>query len=131
MANGRDISSQQGMFDIVMDYFKELFLEPLVNRPRMEGLQFNCIDSEMVKWTKLPFSVQEIKEAFNSFKKVKVQGFDGFSIRFFLEFWDTIGEDVMKAIKDFYARGSLFRSLNPSFITLIPKKKGLLDPKVM
>lgn len=35
----------------------------------------------------------------------------------------------MNVIEEFHSKGSLCQSLNASFISLIPKKKGMLEPR--
>lgn len=63
-----------------------------------------------------------------SLKEEKALGLDGFPMRFFLEFWDTIRVEVMKSIDEFHANRSLCKSMNSSLISLIPKKQGATDP---
>lgn len=43
---------------------------------------------------------------------------------FYKVFWELIGKDMMGAIKKFHRNGSLCRSLNSTFLVLIPEKKG-------
>lgn len=49
---------------------------------------------------------------------------DGFTMGFFLKCWEVVKEDIMKAFRNFFNREVFERSLNATFITLIPKKKG-------
>lgn len=43
--------------------------------------------------------------------------------------WDILKDDTMKVFQDFHASGKFERSLNATFITLIPKKSGAIDIK--
>ena len=43
---------------------------------------------------------------------------------FFLKCWEVVKEDVKKAFQNFYEQEVFERSLNATFIILIPKKKG-------
>lgn len=54
----------------------------------------------------------------------KSPGLDGFTMGFFLQCWEAVKEDIMKAFQNFYEQKIFERSLNATFITLIPKKKG-------
>lgn len=74
-----------------------------------------------------PFSEQEVIDGLKGMKVDSVPGLDEFSAKFYLEFWDTIGDDVMCVMNEFHASGSLCRSLNSSFITLIPKSRDPLE----
>lgn len=59
----------------------------------------------------------------DSLKEDKTLGPDGFPTKFYVEFYDVIGEDVMAALEEFHNNTTWCRSLSASFITLIPKKK--------
>jgi hypothetical protein len=48
---------------------------------------------------------------------------------FFQACWDVLRMDIMKVFSDFHARGKFEKSLNASFITLIPKIPGAIDLK--
>jgi retron-type reverse transcriptase len=52
---------------------------------------------------------------------------DGFSMAFFQDCWDVIKPDLMWVFLDFHARSNFEKSLNASFIALIPKKAGAID----
>ena len=54
----------------------------------------------------------------------KAPGLDGFSVGFYQSFWDIIGEDVSKYIRDFFASGSLSNRQNETHVRLIPKSLG-------
>jgi hypothetical protein len=53
----------------------------------------------------------------------KASSLDGFSMAFFQACWDVLKDDTMKVFHDFHAKGNFERSLNATFIALIPKKK--------
>ena len=57
-----------------------------------------------------------------------------FTMVFFLKCWEVVKEDIMKAFQNIYEHEVFERSLNATFITLIPKKKGaqeLRDPSAL
>ena len=51
----------------------------------------------------------------------KAPGLDGIPAFFYQEYWSTVKSDVINIVQAFFHSGSLFRSLNHTFITLIPK----------
>jgi hypothetical protein len=58
----------------------------------------------------------------------KVSGSDGFTIAFFQACWDVIN-DVMRVFQDFHASSKFEKSLNATFIALIPRKLRVVDVK--
>ena len=59
----------------------------------------------------------------------KAPGPDGFTMAFFHHCWSVVEKDVMDVF-DFFHRHSMFeRSLNASFLTLIPKKSNAVNIK--
>jgi hypothetical protein len=59
----------------------------------------------------------------------KALGPNDFSMAFFQACWDVIKDDLMKVFHDFHAKAKFERSLNATFIGLIPKKSGAIDIK--
>jgi hypothetical protein len=59
----------------------------------------------------------------------KALGLDGFTMAFFQACWDVIKEDIMRVFHNFHARSKFEKNLNATFITLIPKKPGVVDVK--
>nr|GEU72208.1 hypothetical protein [Tanacetum cinerariifolium] len=64
---------------------------------------------------------KEIKEAMFSMGNDKSPGLDGYTAAFFKESWDTVSNDVIKAVKEFFTNGKLHKELNHTIIALIPK----------
>lgn len=66
-------------------------------------------------------SQQEIKDALFSIGDDKSPGPDGYSSCFFKAAWETIKDDFVDAITEFFGTGSLLKQANHTVITLIPK----------
>jgi len=49
---------------------------------------------------------------------------------FFQACWDVVRVDIMKVFDDFHARGLFEKSLNASFISLIPKVPRATPSKI-
>ena len=54
----------------------------------------------------------------------KALGPDGFSMAVFQSCWDILKQDVMTVFHDFHATRNFEKSINASFLALIPKKPG-------
>lgn len=72
------------------------------------------------------FSKEEVDEALKMMGFLKTPRPDGFGACFYQSFWHGVGDDVSKAILDFFNGGRLEQSLNWTFIALILKVN---DPK--
>ena len=57
----------------------------------------------------------------------KASGPDGFTVAFWRLCWDFVKEEVMEMFKEFYEQSSVIKSLNTTFLVLIPKKGGVED----
>jgi hypothetical protein len=63
----------------------------------------------------------ELKEVLHSFQKDKSPGPDGWSIEFFLGFYDLLGVDILQVVEESRREGVIHAPLNSTFIALIPK----------
>ena len=52
----------------------------------------------------------------------KAPGLDSIPAFFYQDYWDTVKFDVFSTVQAFFHSGSLLKSFNHTFITLIPKK---------
>ncbi|GKF89094.1 RNA-directed DNA polymerase, eukaryota, reverse transcriptase zinc-binding domain protein, partial [Tanacetum coccineum] len=64
---------------------------------------------------------EEIKSALFDIDRNKASGLDGFSSQFFKVSWSVVGDDVCKAVRDFFSNGKLLKEINPTIISLVPK----------
>ncbi|KAL0448909.1 UNVERIFIED_CONTAM: hypothetical protein Slati_1447300 [Sesamum latifolium] len=75
-----------------------------------------------------PITLNEIKLAVFDIDEVKAPGPDGYSSGFFKAAWPIIGEEVTRAIMEFFRTGRLLKHVNSTLISLIPKRmRGVLD----
>lgn len=72
---------------------------------------------------------EEVKVALFSMDSHKAPGVDGFNVFFYKESWHIIGEEVTKAVQQFFETGWLPDQLNVALISLIPKCENACSVK--
>ncbi|KAF3786432.1 retrotransposable element ORF2 protein [Nymphaea thermarum] len=70
-----------------------------------------------------PATYAEVKEAVMSLDKDSAPGLDGFSNSFCQIMWEEIGHNIWRVVDNFFKTGKLVRSLNKTYLMLIPKKR--------
>ncbi|CAN1334272.1 LINE-1 retrotransposable element ORF2 protein [Linum perenne] len=68
-----------------------------------------------------PVLPSEIKDATFSIGSTQAPGPDGFTGLFFQRYWEVVGNTVIDAVQDFFHKSKMLRTLNHTWITLIPK----------
>ena len=110
-----------------MNAFQNLLSEELGWRADIEGLQLKQLNSREAENLEVPFSEEEIHFALMEMRGDKAPGPDGFTMAFWQDCWDVVKEEVMDLFKEFFEYGSFAKSLNTTFLVLIPKKGGADD----
>ena len=54
----------------------------------------------------------------------KAPGPDGFTVAFWQCCWEFVKEEVLKMFKEFHKQNAFLKSLNNTFLVLLPKKRG-------
>ena len=93
----------------------------------MEGLEFDQIDGSERDWLERRFEKEEILLALNELAGDKAPGPDGFSLAFFHHCWRVVERDVLAVFEEFYHHSKFEKSLNDTFIALIPKKNDAFN----
>jgi hypothetical protein len=127
--NGFFSPDQPIITDYAAQFYETLFAELYSWWPRLDDLAFNSLDAVQASSLELPFEEREVLEVVKGMNKDKATGPNGFSIPFFQDCWDVIKTDIMGVFQDFHAHSKFVKSLNATFIALIPKKSGTLDLK--
>jgi hypothetical protein len=122
------ISSNQELQAEAVEYFQNLYkdqpklaitdqLAVLKNYPRMFTKEDNI---RMVE----PVTSAEILSTLKDFKSSKSPGPNGWTMEFFLAFFDQLGEDLLGMAEESRQKGRVSRALNATFIALIPKREN-------
>ena len=88
----------------------------------IRGLQLDHLSLQEAENLELPFSKEEVRFAFMEMNGDKTPGPDGFTVAFWQDYWDFVKEEIMEMFKDFHEQSSFLKSLNTTFLVLIPKK---------
>ncbi|RVX23099.1 Transposon TX1 uncharacterized 149 kDa protein [Vitis vinifera] len=91
------------------------------------GLVLKQISLSEAEALEFPFSEAEIYAALMGMNGDKAPGPDGFTVAFWQNCWEIVKEDVLDMFKEFYDQNSFIKSLNHTFLVLIPKKGGAED----
>ena len=77
-----------------------------------------------------PVDLGELEEALHQMKQGIAPGPDGFTINFFVQFWDLVKKDVHQIVEASREGGGILKAFNATFLTLIPKTEGVDDPSL-
>ena len=110
-----------------MNAFQQLLSEELDWKADIEGLHLQSLNSSEAEGLELPFIEEEIHSALLEMNGDKAPGPDGFTMAFWQFCWDFVKEEIVDLFKEFYEQRSFVKSLNTTFLILIPKKGGTED----
>ncbi|KAL2235696.1 UNVERIFIED_CONTAM: hypothetical protein Sindi_1301800 [Sesamum indicum] len=83
----------------------------------------HCITDEEASHLLLPVSSNNVKQAVFDIAEDKAPGPDGYSSGFFKAAWPMVGEEVTRAILNFFSTGKLLKQINSTILALIPKMR--------
>ena len=125
--NGVWMTEEQEVREGIVNAFQHLLSEEPGSRANIEGLHLNRLNSSEAKVLELPFIEEEIHSALMEMNGDKAPNPDGFTVVFWQAGWDFVKEEIMDLFKEFYDQRSFAKSLNTTFLVLIPKKGGAED----
>ena len=122
--NGSPTSDTIIISEHIVGYYESLFAEPLGWRPRLDSLEFDRLNVEEASSLEEPFEEKEVWEVIKGMDRDKASGPNGFTLAFFQDCWGVVKEDFLAVFAEFHARGKFVKSINSTFISLIPKVHG-------
>ena len=120
--NGDCLTSEEDIKFGVCRAYRTLLSETEDWRPRIRDLQFRVLGTERFRSLEESFSEKEVFEALCNLSRDKTHGPDGFTMTFWQFSWDFTKVEIMTFFSDFFCLGTFQRSLNFTFLILIPKK---------
>ena len=98
-------------------------------RPSISSLSFKEIGRDVAPKLEDPFIVEEVFTTLSYLNGDKAPGPDGFSIALWLFNWDFVKEEIMGFFNEFHENNMFVRSLNSTFLVLVPKNENAVDIK--
>ena len=129
MIDGAVTTNQDRIVHHVEQFFKNLYSKQQVQHPFPNILDFPRISRDNVDWLKKPFEESKVLEVIKEFNGDKSPRPDGFSMAFFQTCWGILKSDIMAVFHHFHVTGQFEKSLNATFIALIPKKAATVEIK--
>uniref|UniRef100_A0A2N9H9T4 Reverse transcriptase domain-containing protein n=1 Tax=Fagus sylvatica TaxID=28930 RepID=A0A2N9H9T4_FAGSY len=115
------------MRDLVVQFYKSLYSESEEWRPLIDGLPFSSIGEAKRLILERRFEKEEIVQVLKDLQGDKAPSPDGFTMAFFQKCWSVVEGDILDFFEEVYTHCKFEKSLNTSFITLIPKKVNALN----
>ena len=112
----------------IVKAFKELLGDPGGWKASPEGLNFSRLNDLEASSLEVPFT-EEVHVALADMNGDKAPGLDGFTVAFWQFGWDVVKSDIMGLFSDFHEHERFVRSLNSTFLVLIPKRGGVEELK--
>ena len=122
-------TDQRTLKQDIANAFQSLLSNPGDWKASPNGLVFSKISEVDAQALELPFSDNEMLSALHDMDGDKAPGPDGFIVAFWQSYWDIVKLEVMRLFRGFHDLGKFVRSLNTTFLVLIPKIKGAKDFK--
>eukprot|EP00253_Pinus_taeda_P010319 PITA_10319 len=114
------------------DHFKLIAQEPHINKENVIKDLTEAIPRIIIadqNWALCrKITMEEIEEAIRSMPNDKAPGSDGFTINFYKACWNTVKQDVWEVVEDSRRSGTILKSLNSTFLALIPKTEEAKTP---
>jgi hypothetical protein len=83
------------------------------------------VTEEDINTIEIVVTKEEVFYVLKGMAKEKSPGPDGWTLEFYISYFDLVAHDSLEAIEEACQNGEVNRSLNSTFIALIPKVNGL------
>ncbi|KAF3783664.1 Transposon TX1 uncharacterized protein [Nymphaea thermarum] len=122
---GQTFSSINSMLEAASSHFESFLNETSANGDILNDFrQGDFVSTEENASLLEPATYAEVKEAVMSLNKDSALGPDGFPNFFYQIMWEEIDQDIWRVVDNFFKTWKLVRSLNKTYLMLIPKKRG-------
>lgn len=118
---GAKIEDNEGMGNIVKDYFKNIFTRADTGRVLDRGNSPRVITEDQNKHLMEEMTFEEFTVAINQMHPDKSSGPDGLNPAFYQNFWKTMGMEIYHCCKKWLQGDPFPADLNSTNVVLIPK----------
>ena len=127
--NGRRLVKEAEVKDGLVGAFQSLLTASNNGCPPYPDIHLNVIGADQSAKLEEMFTEEEVLAAVSGLSDDKAPGPDGFPIAFWSFSWDFVKEEVMGFFKDFFQNEQFVKSLNATFLVLVPKGSTVDDLK--
>ena len=127
--NGRRLVKEAEVKEGLVSAFQSLLSAPINWRLPFPNLYFNLIGEDQSAKLEEMFTEEEILAAVSGLNDDKAPGPDGFPLAFWSFSWDFVKEKVMGFFREFFQNDQFVKSLNATFLVLVPKGRTIEDLK--
>ena len=121
------ISDELELREGISNAFQSWLLDDMAWRAEIDGLPFATLSLEEANSLELPFREDGVFIALNEMDGDITPGSDGFFLAFWQDSWHFVKDEIMEMFREFHANETSIRSLNATFLVLIPKKGDAED----
>ena len=118
---------EQEVREGIVQNFQQLLTEEPGWKADIEGLHLQSLNSSEANGLEVSFTEEEIHSALLDMNGDKAPGPDGFTVAFWEFCWDFVKKEIVDLFKEFFVQKYFAKSLNTTFMVLIPKKGGAED----
>ena len=127
--NGRGLVKEDEVKEGLVRAFQCLLSAPPSWRLSFPDLDVNLIGEDQCAKLEEMFTEEEILAAISGLNDDKAPGPDGFPLAFWSFSWDFVKEEVMGFFREFFLNDQFVKSLNATFLVLVPKGRTVEDLK--
>ena len=127
--NGRRLTRESKIKEGLVEALQGLLSAPNTWRLTLSNSLFKGIDKKQAAKLEVSFTKEEVLAAITRLNGDKAPSPDGFPLAFWSFSWDFVKDEVMGFFKEFYKHKKFVKSLNATFLVLIPKKCNANDIK--
>ena len=125
--NGVWFREGHGLQQGIVDGFQTLLTDPLDWRANLEGLVISKLEEREAISLELSFMEEEVVSALRELNGEKALEPDVYTTAVWQFSWDIVKDEVMAVFTDFFATSKFVKSLNSTFLVMVPNKEGVDD----
>lgn len=130
--HGTSFQSHQEIASILTNHFSLIATEPNINKQEAINAVITSIPKlitdEQNRFLDFPITLLEVEVVVKVMANGKAPRLDGFTIDFFKACYDIEKQDIWVVVEDSRRASSILKSINSTFIALIPKEEATCTP---